>query len=68
MSPGTILTAVGTLPHYIKAAPVSSGLERAALREILVHTGQRREIAECGAGGAVACIASLLASAKAVTE
>lgn len=45
MSLSTILTVVGARPQFIKAAPVSAALERAGLREILVHTGQHFDAA-----------------------
>jgi UDP-GlcNAc3NAcA epimerase len=35
-----LLTVVGARPQFIKAAAVSCALERAGLRETLVHTGQ----------------------------
>jgi len=35
-----ILTVVGARPQFIKAAPVSKGLQAAGHREFLLHTGQ----------------------------
>lgn len=35
-----VLTAIGTRPQFIKAAPVSRALERAGVAEVLVHSGQ----------------------------
>jgi UDP-GlcNAc3NAcA epimerase len=36
----TVLTVVGARPQFIKAAPVSVALAKAALTEVMVHTGQ----------------------------
>jgi UDP-GlcNAc3NAcA epimerase len=35
-----VLTVVGARPQFVKAAIVSSALQRAGLAESLVHTGQ----------------------------
>jgi UDP-GlcNAc3NAcA epimerase len=35
-----VLSAIGARPQLVKAAPVSAALERAGVREILVHSGQ----------------------------
>ena len=38
-----VVTVVGARPQLVKAWPVSRALERAGLREVLVHTGQHHD-------------------------
>jgi UDP-GlcNAc3NAcA epimerase len=39
-----ILTVVGARPQFVKAAPVSRAAKRAAIHEVLVHTGQHYDV------------------------
>ncbi len=40
-----VLTVVGARPQFVKAAPVSHALAKAAIEEVLVHTGQHFDAA-----------------------
>lgn len=39
-----VMTVVGARPQFVKAAPVSRALQRAGIRETLVHTGQHYDV------------------------